>query len=109
MSPARYQRKPKAERTWNGRVYDSCKEMQWAVKFHALASAGKIQGLTEQVPFVLVPKHRKGQRDITYRADFVFFEDGSRRVVDIKGHKTQLYELKKRLMQHVHGIEVEEI
>ena len=30
-------------------------------------------------------------------------------VVDVKGHRTEVYLIKKRLMRHVHGIEIEEV
>jgi len=113
MGNARYARKPKELRTWNGRTYDSIKEMNWAMKFHALAAAGKIRNLREQVPFDLVPAFEKGQRAITYRADFTFEENRENIwvpvVLDVKGHKTEVYRIKKRLMRHVHGIEIEEV
>ena len=110
--PARYKRSPKEERTWNGRVYDSKLEMRTAQVLHQMQERGEIFELREQVPFVLVPKDGK-LRAITYRADFTYRrapdEDEQPMVVlDAKGHVTQLYTLKKRLMKMLHGIEIVE-
>lgn len=107
---ARYKRSPKEERTWNGKVYDSKAEMQYAVKLHALAKEGVITDLREQVPFVICPKTRKGERAMTYRADFVYLDsEGAMHVCDKKGHRTQLFILKRRLMKYLHNIDVEEV
>lgn len=106
---ARYKRSPKEDRTYRGTTYDSKREAQYAMGLYALLDAGKISDLREQVPFVICPKQNKGERDMVYRADFVYVEDGKTVVCDVKGHKTQLYLLKKRLMQHFHGIKIEEV
>lgn len=108
MSPARYKRSLKEERTWNGRLYDSKHEMGVAMKLYTAQKSGGIHDLKEQVPFVLVPKDGK-MRAITYRADFTFIEGGKLKVMDAKGHRTQLYILKKRLMKYLLGIEIEEV
>lgn len=105
---ARYKRSPKDERTWNGRVFDSKHEMNTAIKLQALEKSGNITDLQYQVPFVLVPKEGK-LRAITYRADFTFREDGCLHVLDAKGHVTQLYALKRRLMRYLHGIDIQEV
>jgi hypothetical protein len=105
---ARYKRSPKEDRTWNGRVYDSKLEMVTAQKLHTLQAHGKIFDLKEQVPFELVPKDGK-LRAIHYRADFTWIEDGELVVGDAKGHRTQLYTLKYRLMKHLHGITIREL
>lgn len=111
MGRARYTRSPKEERTFNGKVYDSKKEAAHAAKLHALAAAGAISDLQEQVPFVICPKVKglKGSRDLKYVADFVYVAAGRKRVIDVKGHKTQLYCLKKRLVEWLHEVVIEEI
>ena len=45
-----------------------------------------------------------------YLADFAYFDEqlGRRVVEDVKGHRTEVYKLKKRLMLAVHGIQVVE-
>jgi hypothetical protein len=75
---------------------------------HALSKSGKISDLKEQVPFILVPKDGK-QRAMKYIADFTFIEDEDFVVMDAKGHQTQLYKLKKRLMKYLHELEIREV
>lgn len=41
-----------------------------------------------------------------YIADFVYERDGVQVVEDVKGVKTPVYRLKKKLMKAIHGIEV---
>ena len=70
--------------------------------------AGLITNLRLQVPFVIIAKSRYG-RAIKYVADFVYDEDGKMVVEDVKGYRTDVYKLKKRLMAEVYGVEVKEI
>lgn len=73
--------------------------------------AGDIRRLRRQVTFPLVvkgwPVYEEG-----YRADFTYYElEGSAWVYvveDKKGHKTEIYENKKRLMRAIYGIEIRE-
>lgn len=91
----------------NGKVYHSKREAIRACDLHLLQKIGAIKNLREQVPYVVVPK-MPGERAVTYRADFVYEEDGVEVVEDVKGHRTQLYDIKRKLMKHVHGITVRE-
>jgi hypothetical protein len=61
-----------------------------------------------QVPFVLVEKSEHG-RALKYLADFVYFQDGKQVVEDVKGVRTPVYRLKKRLVAEKYGIEIREI
>ena len=79
-----------------------------------LQRAGRISGLTREVPFILAqgvkiigePRARPALR---YFADFVYTTDEGRMVVeDAKGMQTAMYRLKKHLMATVHGISVQE-
>jgi Protein of unknown function (DUF1064) len=89
--------------------YASKHEAEVAANLWALAKAGDIDDLQEQVPFVLVPG-KCGVRGIGYIADFVFFEKGKMKVCDAKGYsKNAAYLLKKKLMFLIHGITVEEL
>jgi hypothetical protein len=101
---------PKYRNERQGR-YASKREAQVATDLAALASSGKITGLMEQVPFVLIPANGK-LRAIRYIADFVYHDEAGMHVVDVKGGdatKTQVYRLKRRLMNHVLGITIEEL
>lgn len=88
--------------------YASKREAARAQELKILERAGKISGLSEQVPFLLVPGY-PGQRPVRYVADFVFWQDGVEIVEDCKGFRTEVFKLKKKLMKHVHGIDVREI
>jgi hypothetical protein len=88
--------------------YASKHEMEVAANLHALARAGKIQDLQEQVRIVLV-EGDETERGITFIADFTFQENGVLRVLDAKGVKTKVYLLKKKLLWHLKRIRVEEV
>lgn len=103
-------RKYKAERT-NG--YASGKEMQRAVQLRMWEKAGAICELREQVSYVLIPADDE-ERAIRYQADFTYRElfangPGPLIVEDVKGFRTPVYKLKKRLMKHIHGITITEV
>jgi hypothetical protein len=89
--------------------YASKREANHALELHALASRGLIRDLREQVRITLVPAQGK-LRAIVYIADFEYFDlNGKRHVVDVKGCKTAIYRLKKKLAQMLLGLEIEEI
>lgn len=87
--------------------HQSRKENKHAIKFRAVYGGG----LREQVIFLLIPEQRDAagkliERPCTYVADFVL-PDGS--VIDAKGMRTDVYRIKKKLMLHVHKIQIQEI
>lgn len=89
--------------------FDSGKEADYAIRFDALARAGKVTNLQYQVPIMLVAGKGK-TRPITYVADFVFQDlDGITHVVDAKGFKTQVYRIKKKIAKLLLDIEIEEV
>ena len=56
-----------------------------------------------QVPFGL-------PGNTSYRADFlIFYKDGSYKVVDVKGYATQIYRLKKKQVEALYPIKIEEV
>lgn len=91
----------------DGIRFDSKKEAKRYLELKILEKAGAIQDLRRQVPYVLINKSSYG-RAIKYVADFVYYEDDKLIVEDVKGVRTPVYRLKKRLMAEVHGIEVKE-
>jgi hypothetical protein len=101
-------KKPSKYRNERKGKYASGYEAKVAADLWALCESGKIKGLREQVPFVLVPG-RDDVRGITYIADFTFYEDDTWRVCDAKGMQTAVYKLKKKLMFLILGIRVEEL
>jgi Protein of unknown function (DUF1064) len=89
--------------------YASKREARTAAALHALARAGQIKDLREQVPIVLVPRNGK-LRAVTYIADFTYSDpDGIKHYLDAKGFKTPVYRLKKRLAALLLNIEIEEV
>jgi len=52
----------------------------------------------------------KTYRQTKYIADFTYLDkNGKLHVIDVKGVKTQVYQLKKKLMAWKYGIEIEEV
>jgi len=67
---------------------------------------GKIHGLQRQHPIRL--KAPNGETVSTYRADFVYIENGVRVIEDAKGHKTTMYKLKRKWIRIQYGIIIRE-
>ena len=70
-----------------------------------LQRSGEIFDLERQVKFELLPSFEiNGEkiRGIDYIADFTYRDslDGSRVVEDFKGHKTDVYKIKRKLFMH---------
>ena len=91
----------------DGKVFDSQKEYNRWCELCLLVRAGRISELRRQVIFDLIPK-QEGERACKYVADFVYYEDGKLVVEDAKGHKTEAYKIKKKLMLWVHNIKIKE-
>ncbi len=94
--------------------FDSKKEeKQWRI-LKQREKAGEIYGLSRQTRFML-------PGDIVYLADFTYFEltppirvinppwENKFVVCDAKGVHTDVYKIKKKLMQARYGIEIEEV
>lgn len=91
----------------DGRTFDSKAEGARYVTLKRQQAAGAISGLKCQPAFDLVVN---GQKITRYTADFEYRDGGGRRVVeDVKGVRTRDYVLRKKLMQAVLGITVQEI
>jgi len=55
-----------------------------------------------------VPFHLKG--GVTYRVDFMeILNDGTIRYVDTKGFRTQVYKIKRRLVEAEYPVQIEEV
>lgn len=90
--------------------YDSKKEANYAVILRNLLTTGSITCLQEQIRYELLPAMGKN-RAVHYVLDFMYRDgvDGKWHYVDVKGYKTEVYKLKKKMMLAVHGIEIEEV
>nr|DAW35943.1 MAG TPA: Endonuclease [Caudoviricetes sp.] len=90
--------------------FDSAKEWRRNQELEALQRAGEISELNRQVPFVLMPSYtiadettRQGFRtirEIRYIADFTYrLKDGTRIIEDVKGMQTDVFKLKRKLLE----------
>lgn len=93
--------------TPDGQVFDSHMEYNRWCELRLLERAGRISDLKRQVSYELIPK-QEGERSCKYVADFVYHEGGKLVVEDAKGHKTEAYKIKRKLMLWVHNIRIKE-
>lgn len=99
----------------DGITFDSKKEGRRYIELKKKQEEGEIADLRLQVPFELVPsftieidgKKRK-RRNIRYIADFVYYENGQKIVEDVKGRKTDIYKLKKKLFEYKYKVTIKE-
>lgn len=91
----------------DGIKFDSVRESKRYLVLKEMEKQGKISDLQLQVPYTILPKNDK-YRAMTYKADFVYFQDGQRVVEDCKGFKTKEYLLKKKLVYGLLGIDIKE-
>ena len=90
----------------NGLLFDSKKEAQF---FLQLQQDPTVKAIKTQVVYELIPK-QKGERACEYVADFVVeYQSGEIVVYDVKGMRTPLYVVKRKLMLWVHGIKISEV
>lgn len=81
-------------------VIDSLKEANYYDTLFLQEKAGLIQDLKTQPEFELIPQIKHGDtvlRKIKYVADFSYTKNGKKYVVDVKGLRTDVYKIKKRL------------
>lgn len=95
-------------------TFDSEKERDYYLLLKDRERRGEIRYLNRQFEIEIQPAFTdiKGTkiRAIKYKADFYFYDRslGSWRVIDVKGYKTEIYKLKKKLLAY-RGIIIEEV
>ena len=92
-------------------TFDSKKERDYYVILEMMLKNNQITDLKTQVKFELQPSFKfkeKTIRAINYIADFTYVKDGKLIIVDTKGYRTEVYKLKKKMMQY-RGYDIEEI
>lgn len=87
--------------------FDSKREAERFYELRLMERAGLIKGLARQVRYELIPKIGS-YRATYYYADFVYEQDGKTIVEDVKGIKTEVYKLKKKLLLWRYGVEIKE-
>ena len=94
--------------------FQSKKEAAYYLKLKLLLKSGAIKNLELQKEFILQDKfklNKKTRRKISYIADFSYVStsDDKLHIVDVKGFKTDIYKLKKKLFEYKYKIEIEEV
>jgi hypothetical protein len=85
----------------DGKRFPSKAERAYYDKLCILKKSGDVIFFLRQVPFDLPGEN-------TYRADFmVFYSDGTVRVVDVKGVETEVFKVKKRLLEETYPFKLE--
>lgn len=94
-------------------VFDSKKERRRWQELLLMEKAGEISNLQRQVKYVLIPSQkingRVVERECSYVADFVYKEKGREVVEDVKGFRTDVYKIKRKLMLYRFGIRIHEV
>ncbi len=97
----------------DGYKFDSEKECKRYIYLKFLQKAGKIKELQVHPVFVLLQSfnlNKKKFAPLKYIADFSYKDNNDNLVVeDVKGLKTQVYQIKKKLMAYFLKIEITEI
>lgn len=89
--------------------FDSAKEWRRNQELEIMQRAGEISKLNRQVPFVLMPSYTiadettkqgfRTVREIRYIADFTYIKNGKRIIEDVKGMQTEVFKIKRKLLE----------
>lgn len=94
--------------TVDGITFDSKKEAERYSELRLMEKAEEIANLQLQV---LYPLKVNDQLICSYKADFVYLDRKTKRTVveDCKGFRTREYQIKRKLMAAIYGIEIVEV
>ena len=105
----------------DGILFDSKREAQRYQQLKLMVKAGVICDLKMQVKYELVPAQyidgKIVERAVTYTSDFEYYllkkqsygDVGQHIVEDVKGMRTEVYKIKKKLMLYKYGIRITEM
>src|SRR6056297_1183693 len=99
----------------DGIKFDNKKESIRYKQIKEMEHENLIEDLELQPKFVLQPKFDKNDihyRAITYKADFKYYDKEQKKIIieDVKGMKTDVYKLKKKLFEYkFKNFEIKEI
>ena len=89
--------------------FDSAKEWRRNQELEIMQRAGEISELNRQVPFILMPSYTitdettkqgfRTVREIRYIADFTYIKNGKRIIEDVKGMQTEVFKIKRKLLE----------
>lgn len=89
----------------DGKKFDSKAEARRYSELMLLQRSGKISDLKLQKTYQLIPRFTKNgitYRAVNYIADFEYIENGSIIVEDVKGFRTDVYKIKRKLFEYVY-------
>lgn len=87
----------------DGINFDSKKEAKYYIELKLRIKSGEVIFFLRQVPFDLPGK-------VKYRIDFQeFHSDGTVHFIDVKGKKTDMYIAKKKMVEALYPIKIEEV
>ena len=94
-----------------GRLFHSKKEANFARVLDTLRKAKNIKDRVTDIEYQpKFPIVIKDKRICVYIADFrVRYADEREEIIDVKGYRTALYVLKKKLVEVLYGIEIKEV
>lgn len=98
-----------------GQTFDSLIECERYKYLKALEQQKVISHLQRQVRYTLIPSQidpktqKTIEREITYIADFVYQKGSQTIVEDVKGMRTDIYKIKRKLMLYFHNIKIKEV
>ena len=102
--PQPWKSKYRAQPVWiDGIRFPSKKEGGRYLELKLLEKAGHIKNLELQPRYDLIIN---GKNCGFYKADFRFFEGGKRKIVDVKGVRTPVYILKKKIVEALYNVEI---
>ena len=87
-------------------MFASKKEAMRYKELKFLLQEQRISDLVLQPKF---PIEVCGKKICTYIADFIYNEDGKQVVEDVKGVKTSVYRIKKKLTEAIYNITIKEV
>lgn len=90
----------------DGIMFASKKEAMRYKELKFLLQEQRISDLVLQPKF---PIEVNGKKICTYIADFIYNEDGIQVVEDVKGVKTSVYRIKKKLTEAIYNITIKEV
>jgi hypothetical protein len=91
----------------DGILFDSKREAARYGELKLLETSGEISDLELQPGFIC---YVNGKRICKYFADFGYKNKGGQRVIeDAKAIRTAVYQLKKRLVKALHGVDIVEV
>lgn len=97
----------------DGITFDSKREAERYCELRLLQRGGVITDLQLQPRFLIQPSYKKNGktvRAIEYVADFMYKDETGQTIVeDAKGMKTDVYKLKKKLVEYKYDLTINEV